>query len=74
MVLPQEGQTPTCRFSLLPWLSSQEGQTPTLRCWLLQWSEAIAERFPDDKEKQGRLMLAVKREVETWQCVIISPA
>ena len=33
-----------------------------------QWLDAVAERFPDDKEKQGRLMLALKREVETWQC------
>ena len=33
-----------------------------------QWLDAVAERFPDDKEKQGRLMLALKREVENWQC------
>ena len=33
-----------------------------------QWSEAIAERFPDDEEKQARLMLAFKREAENWQC------
>ena len=28
-----------------------------------QWREAVAERFPDDEEKQARLMLALKREV-----------
>ena len=31
------------------------------------WTEAIANRFPDDEEKQARLTLALKREVENWQ-------
>ena len=32
------------------------------------WKETIAYTFPEDKEKQARLTLALRREVETWQC------
>ena len=31
------------------------------------WKETIAYTFPEDKEKQARLTLALRREVETWQ-------
>ena len=32
-----------------------------------QWFAAIAERFPDDKAKRERLILALQLEAETWQ-------
>ena len=31
------------------------------------WKEAIAETNPEDEEKQARLALALRREVEAWQ-------
>ena len=31
------------------------------------WKETIAYKFPEDEEKQARLTLALRREVETWQ-------
>ena len=33
------------------------------------WKETIAYTFPEDEEKQARLTLALRREVETWQSV-----
>ena len=32
-----------------------------------QWFDAVAERFPDDKEKQDRLILAFQIEAESWK-------
>ena len=32
-----------------------------------QWFDAVAERFPDDKEKQDRLILAFQIEAEPWK-------
>ena len=32
-----------------------------------QWFAALAERFPDDKAKRERLILALQLEAETWQ-------
>ena len=32
-----------------------------------QWFDAVAERFPDDKDKQDRLILAFQIEAEAWK-------